>query len=121
MPITDCLLQLEASLLTQEVRASYDELNRLIADDFVEVGASGRRFGKADVLMRLPTERGTPASALNMSVRMLAPTVGMVTFDTVRLVGGESRFVHRASIWTLNGDRWQMTYHQGTIAANTTA
>ena len=121
MHVTDYLLQLEASLLSPAVRANYDELNRLIADDFIEVGASGRRFGKADVLFRLPTEHGASVNALNMNVRMLAATVGMVTFHTTRLVRGESRFVHRVSIWTLNGNHWQMTYHQGTIAADTTA
>ena len=120
MRVTDYLLQLEASLLSPAVRANYDELNRLIADDFIEVGASGRRFGKADALFRLPTEHVASVNALNMNVRMLAATVGMVTFDTTRLVRGESRFVHRASIWTLNGNHWQMTYHQGTIAADTT-
>jgi hypothetical protein len=46
MHVTDYLLQLEASLLSSAVRADYDELNRLIANDFIEVGASGRALEK---------------------------------------------------------------------------
>jgi hypothetical protein len=120
MSITDQLIQLESSLLTPMVRASYDDLNRLIADDFVEVGASGRRFGKPDVLSRLPAERGIEVKSLNMNAKMLSPTVGLVTFDTERRMDGETRRAHRVSIWTLNIDQWQMIYHQGTVAVDLT-
>tara|TARA_R110001606_G_scaffold324370_3_gene471164 strand:+ start:561 stop:767 length:207 start_codon:yes stop_codon:yes gene_type:complete len=40
------LIELEEHLFKAETRASYGELDELIADEFTEIGGSGVRFGK---------------------------------------------------------------------------
>ena len=42
------LIELEEHLFKAETRASYCELDELIADEFTEIGGSGVRFGKND-------------------------------------------------------------------------
>lgn len=48
------VMQLERDLLEPDVRSDARRLDALIADDFLEVGAAGRAFGKSEVLIRLP-------------------------------------------------------------------
>ena len=52
------IIKLEESLFSDEVRASKLRLEQLIADEFIEVASSGIRFGKKEVLERLPTQGG---------------------------------------------------------------
>ena len=46
---------LECDMLKPDVRGSAERLSVLLADDFVEIGESGRRYSKEDVLLSLPT------------------------------------------------------------------
>ena len=59
MSLEERILALERKLLDPDVRASSQELDRLIADDFVEFGSSGRIWNKRDVLSALPRVRCT--------------------------------------------------------------
>jgi len=54
--LKDKLVSLELLLLKKETRASKVELERLIADYFLEIAAMGIRFGKLEAIERLPTE-----------------------------------------------------------------
>ena len=47
---------LELKLLTPSTRRDVNVLNRLLADDFIEFGASGNIYTKQDVLCSLPAE-----------------------------------------------------------------
>ncbi|MEJ7607687.1 MAG: nuclear transport factor 2 family protein [Bryobacteraceae bacterium] len=53
---------LEALLLQPSVRSDIQELSRLLSDDFVEFGSSGRVFDKQQVIALLQAqEDGTPS------------------------------------------------------------
>lgn len=88
----------------------------MISDDFVEVGSSGRTFGKDEVLARLPLERGVSFRAEHVTVNLLSPTVGLVAYTATRTADGSAANSKRCSIWRLNQDQWQMVYHQGMVA-----
>jgi hypothetical protein len=51
--LTQHLIELEQLLVQPATRLSVELLNRHLADDFYEIAATGRCFGKADVLERL--------------------------------------------------------------------
>ncbi len=108
------LKQLELELLDPAGRSDSVLLDRLIADDFIEVAASGRAFGKDEVLARLPSETGILFRAEDLTVRLIAPTVGLVTYSVTRTAGGAPAVSRRCSIWRLDQKQWRMVYHQGT-------
>ncbi len=110
------LEQLELALLDPSGRSDTTLLDRLIADDFTEVGASGRTFGKDEVLARLPSESGVSFHAEHLAVNLLSPTVGLVTYAATRSASGTAVHSRRCSIWRHNQGQWQMVYHQGTVA-----
>ena len=108
------VIGLEQELLDSVVRADPRRLDALIADDFTEVGASGRGFGKSEVLARLPAEHGVAFAVKNMVACVLAPNVALVTYTAVRSHDGHSASSRRSSVWVRNAGGWQMRYHQGT-------
>jgi hypothetical protein len=113
------LQRLEEQLLRPEVRASPDQVSRLLADDFMEFGSSGRAYDKAEVMVGLAAEQPLPAGlrilASHFEMKILAAGVALVTYRTARPVpGADPARSRRSSIWKLMDGRWQMVFHQGT-------
>lgn len=107
---------LEAELLQPVTRADAGRLALLLTDDFLEVGATGRAFGKADVLARLPHETGIGFTATDMQAHPLAPTTVLVTYRVRRTSEDTVTHSWRSSLWVMSAEGWRMRYHQGTYA-----
>jgi hypothetical protein len=106
------LVQKEISLLDPQIRKS-DVLSKLLADDFIEVGSSGRCFDKTEVIQALQIESTEKFDASDFRVRFLAEGVALVTYIVVRSNGlASSSF--RSSLWVQKSGDWQMVFHQGT-------
>ena len=111
----DRLRGLEEELLKPEVRRSPLRVGRLLAEEFIEFGSSGRVYDKRQIIESLQQETPDPTTRLSLvefAARRLAPEVVLLTYRTVRDGGPESRL--RSSIWRFLEDRWQMVFHQGT-------
>ena len=110
------LIEIEQLLIQPATRLSAELLNRYLADDFYEIGASGRCFGKADVLERLPTETPPVITQQNFNCRVLADGLAQLTYRaTIQRQGDDTvAYSIRSSIYRFNGENWQMIFHQGT-------
>lgn len=111
------LIELEQLLIQPATRLSAELLNRYLADDFYEIGASGRCFGKADVLTRLPTETPPVITQQDFACRVLADGLAQLTYRAT-IQRAESDIVSysvRSSIYRFDGENWQMIFHQGTV------
>lgn len=114
------LVALEMGLLDSEIRSSAAQLADLIADDFVEFGSSGETYDKEQIIALLLAEtENTPQTrtAGDFTTRWLADDTALVTFHAIRSVNGKSTKTLRASIWKYRNTRWQMIFHQGTLAS----
>jgi hypothetical protein len=124
MNIADHLTQLEELLLDPLVRHDSALVALLLADDFLEFGASGRTFDKATILKELRNEPDRPASLLtDFSARNLSPDIVLVTYRAHRRnpAGEIISESWRSSIWGNRDQKWQITFHQGTkISSNNT-
>ncbi|WP_222937525.1 nuclear transport factor 2 family protein [Spartinivicinus ruber] len=119
LQLTDYLIDLEKQLHSTESRHSLEELNRLIADDFIEFGASGSSFGKQEVMEWLPLEQNIEITASHFQCRLISDDVAQVTYRSVRKTAEASdRYTLRSSIWKKTGSYWQMIFHQGTITCS---
>jgi hypothetical protein len=106
---------LEEELLDPDVRKSSERVDRLLADDFMEIGSSGTVHDKRGIIEALQREAEGPALRATLSdfaARWLAPGVALVTYRTRR--AEQSRL--RSSIWKQTQGRWLMVFHQGTPA-----
>ncbi|MFZ0475250.1 MAG: DUF4440 domain-containing protein [Halobacillus sp.] len=103
--------ELEEAHLSLTVRESPEELDKILADDFWEIGSSGIIYDKKECL-----ELGVVLSQMtlyNYEIERLAEDVVLATYfieDQTR-----NRNTLRSSIWKFIDERWQLSFHQGTI------
>lgn len=114
--LKDQLIELELHLLKPEVRASEQELDRILSDNFLEFGGSGKSFRKAEAITRLPTEVAPKFTAEGFELRELGPNVAQLIYKATIMRPGEEIILYslRSSIWQKNNNTWQMIFHQGT-------
>jgi hypothetical protein len=112
--------RLEEYLLKPEVRSSPDKLDELLADDFVEFGASGRIYDKQQVITGLLRENNRRLALSDFTAKSLGNQVILATYRLVDAMDGlgEPTCSLRSSLWRLADGRWQVVFHQGTLLGN---
>ncbi len=105
------LLGLETALARRDPFATGGTLAELVADDFVEFGASGRTWDADDIRDLLSSaEPNDEVLVEDFEIARLAPDVVLVTY---RL--GAPRPANCSSIWVRRAGRWVIRFHQGTL------
>lgn len=109
------VLELERELQTPVCRSDETRLRELLAHDFLEIGASGRRWDLDSTLAMLRDESAEGDSAVieltGLTARILAPGVIQVFWVSDRA----GRRARRTSIWCERAGGWRQVYHQGTL------
>ena len=70
--------RLEERLLSPSTRASADELDLLLSDDFVEFGSSGRVYGKVDTIAALVATPSVVVKISDFRLCVSAPGVALL-------------------------------------------
>ena len=111
----DELLDLERMLLDPEIRHSAPHLEKLLHEDFIEFGSSGRVYNRRMMIDMMVKE--TPAAVIirDYEVRSLSANTALVTYRSIGTSGQEAR---RSSIWVDTGGEWRVRFHQGTRIPN---
>jgi hypothetical protein len=94
-------------------RADFD---RLMAGDYWEVGASGRRYSREFILDELEKRFSVPHTDVwetrDFQCRRLSDDTYLLTYT---LLQDNQRLTRRSTIWRSTADGWKIVYHQGTI------
>lgn len=107
------LRELEESHINLDVRKSREKLDRLLADDFFEIGSSGYMFNKKDCL-----KDGVVLTEMSLHNYEIYPLAEDVILSTYYIVDKtRNRNTLRSSIWKFIEGRWQLFFHQGTITS----
>jgi len=109
--VRDLLLRYETALANRDATGIDGGLEALIADDFLEIGASGRRWTAPEIKSLLAGDALPPVSLADFTVAPIGADVVLATFR----IGG-SRPTERSSIWIRRDGRWAVRFHQGTLA-----
>ena len=119
LPDLDRIQEREEALHRPDVRRSRAALEELLADGFVEFGASGSVYQRADIIDLLLQEEASQPGDLQADNYKLTPIqdgAALLTYETRRRrQDGSERHVLRSSIWIRDGGEWRMLFHQGTI------
>ncbi len=110
MNTNQLLKSLELELVTPGVRGNPQRLNELLADDFQEVGSSGKIYRKQEVIELLSGDNSTGYSLSDFQFTSLASNCVLVRYEA-RVSEARSR---RSSVWVQASGRWQLLYHQAT-------
>jgi hypothetical protein len=106
------VLDLERELQTAECRRDRARVSVLLAEDFIEVGASGRVWDRSSTLELLGAESGDAVIEVrDLTGRVIGDGFVMAHWDSDR--GG--RRARRTSLWRRESAGWQLVHHQGTL------
>jgi hypothetical protein len=109
----------EEALLDPGVRRNRARVAEFLAEDFLEVGASGRVWSREQILELLATEEYSRPAMEDFKCRWIGDGVVQVTYRTVRadLQSGKSAVTLRSSIWIQDSGEWRVRFDQGTKVA----
>lgn len=110
----DQVIERERALLTPQVRRSAAWLDTLLDSEFGEIGASGRRWTRSQIIAELvaatPGEPDQPIVMAEVAGVRVAPDVVLLTY----LSDPGGRPARRSSLWRRDRGTWRMLFHQGT-------
>ena len=113
--ITAQLRKLEERFLIPEMRASPNALAELIADEFTEIGSSGRKFSRQEVVEVLKHEKAGKRSIEEFQSFPLSSDIVLVVYRVIH----ENKVSLRSSIWKSFDGQWKIVFHQGTVVHGT--
>lgn len=125
LPLPDLaeIRALEEELQRPEVRRSPDAVRALLAEEFFEFGSSGVVYGsREEIVDRLaqetPADNALQLTTYDYAIHPISADAVLLTYRSMSKPpgGGAPRLVLRSSIWRLREGRWQMVFHQGTVA-----
>jgi hypothetical protein len=120
--IVDALNEREPIFHNDPPGADRTYLEELIAEDYFEVGGSGRIYSRERVIETVVDryDREEPAveyKVEDFAVREISAQIFLATYTLSQPDGHETRVTRRSTIWTNAAGRWQVVYHQGTVVA----
>ena len=106
------ILELEKSLFKYEFISDKNYLNRVIDDSFMEVGKSGKKFDKADVVNELSAlEADRKIAIYNYTCDEIAENLYLVHYITK----SDEEKIFRSSIWKDENDSIKLLFHQASL------
>jgi hypothetical protein len=110
--LQDHLYSLEERLFHPDREADRTVLVPLFAQEYKEFCTSGRIFNRHQTIDVLLTSEPRPATISNYYVDPLAENVALATYRATTVIA----ISHRSSLWIFRDNRWQLIFHQGTLA-----
>jgi hypothetical protein len=110
-PLKDHLCELEMKLLKPEIRTSQKELANILADQFFEIGSSGKILYKNEEI----SDEGIGEVKMKLDHFEIHPLSDEIVLTTYKILNEDTLELSlRSSIWKFADGRWQMYFHQGT-------
>lgn len=102
----------EEALLNSGVRSAPDRLTELLAPNFYEIGQSGRRWSRDEIIAALVGEPESEAQAAltEREARLITPEVVLLSYR----LEYANRTSRRSSLWRWSNGTIQCFFHQGT-------
>lgn len=116
------IVQYERQLHRAEIRSQKIAIEKLLHRDFYEIGRSGKRYGRQQVIDSLLAETDRQQiTSEEFALMQIESGALLLTYRTfIQSPSGEKTHrTLRTSLWIRSeDDRWQMIFHQGTPEAD---
>ncbi len=113
--VLDELKEREPIFHRPEFGTTRADFERMTETTFWEVGASGQRYGREQVLDELEKRYATEAEDSWQTGDFRCLEIGrdnyLLTYTLIQSV----RVTRRATIWRRTAEGWKIVYHQGTV------
>lgn len=107
---TATVLRLEAELQDSTTRSDGGRLRDILSPEFIEIGASGKRWDRESILDLLVGEAAGEIVIHNLTGRHLATDLIQTCWESQ----SEETWARRSSLWRREDGRWRIIFHQGT-------
>jgi len=115
------LVGYERQLHRPDIRRQRKVVERLLHNDFFEIGRSGKRYGKQQVIDALANETMEEIHSDDFALSALSADCVLLTYQSFNVDAQATlNKTLRTSLWVrceANINQWQMRFHQGTPAA----
>jgi len=115
-PLAYTLVQLESSLWEPTTRGDATYMDSILANDFTEVGRSGRTYTRAQALTATPESVPDQVTLTELAVRPIRPNLALVTCVSSEGPDNSLR-ARRTSLWRRGARSWHLLFHQGAPTA----
>lgn len=112
--VGDEVVGLELELLGPGCRARPERLDALLADDFVEIGKSGRVWRRDEVIAELAASPAMDGITVGPTRAQAVAPGNLVVRYTTHHQGGPGT-VHRSGWWRMTPNGWRCWFHQATV------
>lgn len=106
------ILELEKSLFKYEFMSNINYLNKIIDDNYIEIGKSGKEITKEDVikyLINLKEDRNI--IIYNFKCDKISEDIYLINYITKK----EKDNIFRTSIWKKENDEFKILFHQASL------
>jgi len=108
------LVKLEETLWRAETRFDKELMDKLFAEDFYEIGRSGRVWSREELLQASADTINAVLPLDQLEVRKIANDIYQVTYNSQVTYGNTTEYARRSSIWQWVESGWMLRFHQGT-------
>jgi hypothetical protein len=108
------LRELEIKVMTAAGERRAADLADFVADDFFEIGASGRTYTKAEVLAAIETAPLRKFQVEDFKIVTRGEDWALVSYRAGERTDKSSTSSLRSTLWVKREGKWQIVFHQGT-------
>ncbi len=113
MDLEQLILQYEKDFFYRDFCCKIQNLEKRLDDHFQEIGSSGKRISRQEVIDSLSHNLSDRAIVIEeFQIEVLSETALLAKYIAVFAEQNQKSF--RSSIWVKRGNDWRMLYHQGT-------
>lgn len=116
-PVLAELQRLEPLFHAAAAEATVAWFEELVAPEFWEIGASGRRYSRAFALRALRERPGVPAADNWQTRDFHLAQIGRDNFLLTYTLVQPGRTTLRSTTWRRAESGWKIVFHQGTVVA----
>ncbi len=113
------LNHLEEGLWLDETRFDSGWLDRILALEFEEVGMSGRRYTREEVMASPPVPLDIELPLDGYTMDLVDEDVALVRYVSRATTEGRLHEAERTSLWINTNEGWRLRFHQGTPTPQT--
>jgi len=106
------ILEAEKSLFKYEFMSDITYLNEIIDDEYIEIGKSGKKFNKKDVIKDLSIlKKDRKIIIYNFTCDKIEENIYLIHYITQ----SNNDNIYRTSIWRKEDDKIKIIFHQASL------
>ncbi len=111
----ETILALEKEMHLTSTRRNRERMEQLLHPLFYEIGRSGLRYSRQDILSEFESEAELPPIAVSEPELIpLSEDLALLSYISNHATKPAHRFTLRTSLWQREGGMWRIRFHQGT-------